>query len=423
MSLPRLLIYSVAVFAPLSWAQSEHWVATWGTSPQAPRVLPGGSGRGGNGGAASGNAQNQPPPIQPLAGLNHQTVRMIVHTSIGGRRLRVEFSNAYGNTPLLVGAVHIALRAKDSEIVPASDRTLSFSGRGLCAIPPGALMISDPVDLEVAPLSDLVVSMYLPSETGPPTMHSTGLHPTYISRDGNEAGDRSIEAVATSQSWYWLSEIDVIAPADAAALVTFGDSITDGATSTSDTNRCWPAQLAARLAGNPATANVAVVNQGISGNRVLRDGAGVNALARFDRDVLSVPGVKWVSLMESINDIGIASRTPADAVTTSDLVGGLRQLADRAHMRGIKVIGCTLTPYQGAAYYSEPGEEIRMAVNEWIRTSGVFDAVFDFDKVEQDPEKPKQFKAGHNTSDHLHPNDTGYKAMADSVDLTLFAKR
>ena len=156
---------------------------------------------------------------------------------------------------------------------------------------------------------------------------------------------------------------------------------------------------------------------------MLRDGAGVNALARFDRDVLSVPGVKWVSVMESINDIGIASRTPGDAVTTGDLITGLRQLADRAHVHGIKIIGCTLTPYEGAAYYSEPGEEIRMAVNEWIRTSGVFDAIFDFDKVEQDPEKPKQFKAGYNTSDHLHPNDTGYKAMADSVDLTLFVKR
>ena len=191
---------------------------------------------------------------------------MIVRTSMGGRRLRVEFSNAYGTAPLMVGAAHIALRAKDAEIVSASDRALTFNGRGSCAIPPGAVMISDPVDLEVAPLSDLAVSMYLPSETGPPTMHGTGLHPTYISRDGNEVGDRSIKTAATSPSWYWLSEIDVVAPADAAALVTFGDSITDGYTSTPDANRSWPAYLAARLASNPATANVAVVNQGISGN-------------------------------------------------------------------------------------------------------------------------------------------------------------
>jgi lysophospholipase L1-like esterase len=348
---------------------------------------------------------------------------MIVRTSIGGKRLRVEFSNAYGTAALMVGSAHIALRAKDSEIVPGSDRALAFGGKATCAIPPGALMISDPVDLDVPAVSDLAISMYLPSETGPPTMHGTGLHPTYISRDGNQTADRSIDAAATSQSWYWLSGIDVAAPADAAALVTFGDSITDGATSTPDTNRSWPSYLAARLASNAATANVAVVNQGISGNRVLRDGAGVNALARFDRDVLSVPGVKWVSIMESINDIGVATRTPADAVTTDDLIQGLKQLADRAHMRGIKVIGCTLTPYEGAAYYSEPGESIRLAVNQWIRTSGAFDAVFDFDKVEQDPDRPKQFKAGFNTTDHLHPNDTGYKAMADSVDLALFAKK
>ena len=348
---------------------------------------------------------------------------MIVRTSIGGRRLRVEFSNAYGTAALMVGGAHIALRAKDSEIVPTSDRALSFGGRPSCAIPPGALMISDPVDLDVPAQSDLAISMYLPSETGPPTMHGTGLQTTYISRDGNQTAERSIDAAAKSFSWYWLSGIDVAAPADAAALVTFGDSITDGATSTPDTNRSWPAYLAARLAANASTANVAVVNQGISGNRVLRDGAGVNALARFDRDVLSVPGVKWVSLMESINDVGIGSRTPAEAVTADDLITGLKQLADRAHMRGIKVIGCTLTPYEGAAYYSEPGEVIRMAINQWIRTSGVFDAVFDFDKVEQDAEHPKQFRDGFNTTDHLHPNDTGYKAMADSVDLALFAKR
>ncbi|HXP86464.1 MAG TPA: SGNH/GDSL hydrolase family protein [Bryobacteraceae bacterium] len=417
----QILLCTAVLTACPSWAQNgagEHWVATWGASPQAPRALPARPPQ-----AQNGATQNQPPAIQPLAGLNHQTVRMIVRTSIGGRRLRVEVSNAFGTAPLMVGAAHVALRAKDSEIVGGSDRALAFGGRPACAIPPGALMISDPVDLEVPAQSDLAVSLYLPSETGPPTMHGTGLHTTYISRDGNQTAERSIDAAATSQSWYWISGIDVAAPADAAALVTFGDSITDGATSTPDTNRSWPAYLSARLAANTATANVAVVNQGISGNRVLRDGAGVNALARFDRDVLAVPGVKWVSLMESINDVGIGSRTPAEAVTADDLITGLKQLADRAHMRGIKVIGCTLTPYEGAAYYSESGEVIRMAVNEWIRTSGVFDAVFDFDKVEQDADHPKQFRAGFNTTDHLHPNDVGYKAMADSVDLSLFAKR
>jgi lysophospholipase L1-like esterase len=407
--------------ASTAWAQngnSEHWVATWGASPQAPRALPARPPQAQANGAAA-----QAPAIQPLAGLNHQTVRMIVRTSIGGRRLRVEFSNAYGTAALMIGAAHVALRAKDSEIVPASDRALAFGGRPACAIPPGALMISDPVDLEVPALSDLAISMYVPSETGPPTMHGTGLHTTYISHDGNLTAERSIPDAVTSQSWYWISGVHVTAPADAAALVTFGDSITDGATSTPDTNRSWPSYLAARLAANPATANIAVVNEGISGNRVLRDGAGVNALARFDRDALAVPGVKWVSIMESINDIGIGSRTPAEAVTADDLIAGLRQMVDRAHMHGIKVIGATLTPYEGAAYASETGEVIRMAVNQWIRTSGAFDAVFDFDQVEQDADHPKQFRAGFNTTDHLHPNDIGYKAMADSIDLGLFSAK
>lgn len=412
-------ILAALLAAPAAFAQNgnaEHWVATWGASPQAPRT-PAPAPQQQNGAARAA------PAFQPNAGLNHQTVRMIVRTSIGGRRLRVEFSNAYGTAPLMIGAAHVALRAKDSEIVAASDHALAFGGRAACAIPPGALMISDPVDLEVPTFSDLAISMYLPSETGPPTMHGTGLHTTYISRDGNQTAERSIPEAVTTQSWYWISGVDVTAPADAAALVTFGDSITDGATSTPDTNRSWPAYLAARLAANPATANVAVVNEGISGNRVLRDGAGVNALARFDRDVLAVPGVKWVSIMESINDIGVGSRTPAEAVTADELIAGLRQMVDRAHMRGIKVIGATLTPYEGAAYASESGEVIRMAVNQWIRTGGAFDAVFDFDKVEQDAEHPRQFREGFNTRDHLHPNDVGYKAMADSIDLGLFAAR
>lgn len=413
----KLTICAIALAAPM-WAQNgtEHWVATWGASPQAPRASPARPAPQQNGGPAA-------PAIQPLAGLNHQTVRMTVRTSIGGRRLRVEFSNAFGTTPLMVGAAHVALRAKESEIIPESDRALSFDGEPACTIPPGAMIISDPVDLEVPVQSDVAVSMYLPSETGPPTMHGTGLHTTYISREGNQTAARTFEAAAKSQSWYWLSGIDVAAPADAAAVVTFGDSITDGATSTPDTNRSWPAYLSARLSVNAATANIAVVNQGISGNRVLRDGAGANALARFDRDVLSVPGVKWVTIMEGINDIGVGGRTPAEAVTAGEIIMGLKQMVDRAHIHGIKVIGCTLTPYEGAGYYSVGGEEIREAVNQWIRTGGWFDAVFDFDKVEQDAENPKQFRAGFNTTDHLHPNDVGYKAMADSIDLAIFAKR
>jgi lysophospholipase L1-like esterase len=285
-------------------------------------------------------------------------------------------------------------------------------------------MLSDPVDLDVPKLADIAVSVYVPGDTGPASNHALGLHTTYVA-EGDVAGAADMGDLSwMSQSWYWLSNIDVMTPPDGAAIVAFGDSITDGATSTANTDRSWPSVLAQRLAANPATANIAVVNEGISGNQVLADGAGVSALARFDRDVLSIAGVKWVMIMEGINDIGIGSRqgAPAGAISADALINGLRQMIERAHTHGIKVIGCTLTPYQGAGYASEAGEVIREAENQFIRTSGAFDAVVDFDKVTGDPANPKQFLAGYNLTDHLHPNDAGYKAMADSIDLSIFAK-
>ena len=350
---------------------------------------------------------------------------MIVRTSIGGSRVRVELSNAYGTGPLAIGAAHVALRASGGAIMPASDRTLTFSGKPSFSIPPGALAVSDPVNLAVPKLGDLAITVYFPADTGPFTMHSTGLHTTYILA-GDAAGVAVLGNVPTSRSWYFLSGVDVAAPADTGLIVAFGDSITDGATSTVDADRSWPSMLAQRLQANPATANLAIVNQGISGNRVLREGAATNALARFDRDVMSQAGVKWVMMMEGINDIGQGTRSgalPENTVTVDDLIGGMKQLVDRAHMRGIKAIGCTLTPFAGAAYYSDKGEEIRTAYNQWIRTGGAFDAVVDFDKVTQDPANPKQIRPDYNIMDHLHPNDTGYKAMADAVDLSIFMPR
>lgn len=413
------LLTGALLLAPLAWAQSAglHWVATWGASPQQPRVAapPPAAPQAQTAGAAP--AQQAPRFTPPPSSFNNQTVRMIARSSIGGNRVRVELSNAFGATPLTIGAAHIALRSKDSAIVPGTDRPLMFNGKPSTTIPAGALMISDAVDLDVPKLADIAVSVYVPGDTGPASNHALGLHTTYISKQGDATGEAEIADATTSQTWYWLSGIDVLAPADAAAVVTFGDSITDGATSTANTDRSWPSVLAQRLAANPATANIAVVNEGISGNRVLGDGAGVSALARFDRDVLTVPGVKWVSIMESINDIGLSQgKIPAD-----DLIGGLRQMIERAHTHGIKVIGCTLTPYQGARYATEPGEVTREAINTFIRTSGAFDAVFDFDMVTRDPANPKQFLPGFNISDHLHPNDAGYKAMADSIDLSIFA--
>ena len=252
-------------------------------------------------------------------------------------------------------------------------------------------------------------------------MHATGLHSTYAAK-GDLTGQAAIADATVTRSWYFLSSVDVLAPAATGLIVAFGDSITDGATSTPDTDSSWPSFLARRLLANPATSSFAVVNQGISGNRILRDNAGANALARFDRDVLSQAGVKWVVILEGINDIGVGMRTPAETVTPEEVIGGLKQLIERAHLHGVRVVGATLTPYLGAPYYSDAGEVTRVAVNQWIRTGGAFDAVVDFETVTKDPDNPKQLRPAYNIMDHLHPNDAGYKAMAEAVDLKIFSK-
>jgi lysophospholipase L1-like esterase len=343
---------------------------------------------------------------------------MIAHTSIGGRRVRIELSNVFGSMPLAIGAAHIAMRDKESAIIAASDRALQFSGRPTAWIPPGASVISDPVNLDVPAASDLAISVYFPDNAPTDTMHAVGLHTTYISKEGDTTGAAALADATTTQSFYFLTNVDVAAPPNAAAIVTFGDSITDGAVSTPNTDRSWPSFLARRLAASGG-ANIAVLNQGISGNQLLRDGAGVNALARFDRDVLAQPGVKWLMLLEGINDIGIGSMSNMP-VSADDLIAAQKQLIERAHEHGIKVIGCTLTPYGGAAYASESGEQVRMAVNQWIRSSGAFDALVDFEAATRDPDHPKQFRPGFNNGDHLHPNDAGYEAMANAIDLSIF---
>jgi lysophospholipase L1-like esterase len=414
---------TVALFAvaavPYAFAQETstggdtHWVATWASAQQQPRAA--GLGRGGPAPAAT--AAPVPPRVAPPSAFNNQTLRMIVRTSLGGSRLRVHLSNAFGATPLSVGAAHIALRGTDSAIVPASDRPLTFSGMAAVIIPAGAEMISDPVSLDVPKLSDLAVSVFVPGDTGAASNHALGLHTTYISKEGDFTAAPDLADATNSQSWYWVSEVDVMAPASAGAIVAFGDSITDGATSTPNTDRSWPSVLAQRLQANPATASLAIVNEGISGNRVLGDGAGVSALARFDRDVISLSGVKWLMVMEGINDIGLGAKQ--HTVSADMLIGAMKQIIERAHTHGIKVVGCTLTPYIGASYASEEGEAMRTALNTFIR-SGAFDAVVDYDQVTRDPNNPTQLLKDFNNTDHLHPNDVGYKAMADSVDLSIF---
>ena len=404
----RFTICLLLAFSSLGLGQ-DHWVSTWAASPQAPFTFP-------------GQTDTNPKTFQD------QTVRMIVRSSIGGQRARLTLSNAYGTKALAIGAAHIALRDKESAIVPSSDRVLNFGGKPSFIIPPGALAISDPVDLDIPKLADLVISVYVPSDPGALSQHSLGLQTTYIV-SGDATGKTALADPTNTQSWYWISSVDVLAPANYGLIVAFGDSITDGATSTPGADRSWPSFLAARLQANAATAHLAVVNQGISGNGVLSDIIGTNALARFDRDVLMQAGVKYVTILEGINDIGVSlgsgpfARPGSAPVTAEDLIAGYKQLIERAHARGLKVIGCTLTPYVGAAYASEKGETIRSAVNDWIRSSGAYDAVIDFDAVTRDAANPKQLRPSYNLTDHLHPNDAGYKAMADAIDVSIFADK
>ena len=328
---------------------------------------------------------------------------MIVRTSIGGRTLRVRLSNAFNGSAVVIGAAHIALRGKDSAIVPESDRVLKFSGRPSATMFAGQMLVSDPVTLDLPPLADLAVSLYFPGETGPPTSHTFALQTTYISKEGDHTGKPEIaDLEGTRESWYWLAGIDVLAPANAGTLVTFGDSITDGDQSTPGTNGMWPTLLAARLQADKATARIGVVNAGISGNRVLGDNG--SALARLMHDVLSQPGIRWMTLLEGINDITGATRGGGPpALTADDLTGAYRQIIETAHLYGVKVFGCTLTPYGGSPVYTEAGEAIRDAVNRWIRTSGAFDGVIDFDAATRDRSDPQRFSPAADSPDMLHP--------------------
>ncbi len=370
----------------------------------------------------SGSRDSSPIMFDMPSNLQDQTVRMIVRTSLGGRRVRVNLSNSQGKPLVQVGSAHIAVHKAGGAIVPGTDRAITFNGKPSCVLLPGVLAVSDPIDLEIAPLTDLAVSLYLPHDTGAPTNHRLGLHTTYLSK-GNVAGQEIMPEPATTFAYLWLASIDVLAPADAFAIVALGDSITDGYATTLDTDRAWPALLARRLHSSKRTQHVSVVNLGISGNQVLRDGAGLSALARFDRDVLSIAGVKWLILLEGINDINIRGRSEGpDALTGEDLIAGYRQIIERAHTHGIRVIGATVTPQEGVPTWSERGEQIRQAVNQWIRTSGLFDAVVDFDAVLRDPSRPVRLRPEFDPGDHIHPNDAGNQAMADAFDLSRFRK-
>jgi lysophospholipase L1-like esterase len=394
--------------------EDARWVTTWATAQQlAPTRLP------------IGNGDVQPPASARVpATLKDQTVRMIAHISIGGSRLRIRVSNALDRAPLRIGAAHVARRDQGAAVVAGSDRALTFGGKPSAVVPPGAVVLSDAVDLAVPALADLAVSLYLPDDTGAPTVHPDGMHTAYIVR-GDATGKPTLTADATTTAYLWLAGVDVQASSDAATIVTFGDSITDGVGATLDGNRAWPSLLAAKLASRPSSPSLSVVNVGLSGNRLLRPGFGISALARFDRDVLSFPHVRWMTVLLGINDItfpAIPGMPKSESVTVEDLTFGLRQLVDRAHTHGIRVAGATIMPVGGVNTYTESGENIRQSVNRWIRTSGTYDAVIDFDAAVRDASYPKKLRADFDPGDHVHPNDKGNAAMAAAIDPSIFLK-
>jgi lysophospholipase L1-like esterase len=385
----------------LAKPEAKKWVGTWASAP-----------------LLDAHAKNAEELLAPGT-QSGATLREVVHVSIGGETVRVRFSNLYGTSPLVIGAVEIAQTLKGVAIVPGTNKAVTFNGQPSVSIPPGALVVSDTTSFKLAALSDLTVSFFLPNPTGPVTEHQLG-NATSYHVTGNVVSSASLESPTTATSWYYLNGVDTLAAADAGAVITIGDSITDGAKSTIDTNQRWPDELARRLQADPKYRNLSVVNEGISGNKILLDGAGPNALARFDRDILAQSGAKYLLILEGINDIGRLLGTPNAGLTAADLISALNQMVVRAHAHGIAVIGCTLTPYHGAGYYTENGEAIRKAVNDWIRTGGVLDGFVDFEAAVRDPNHPDTFLPTVDPGDHLHPNDAGYKAMGDAIDLKLF---
>jgi lysophospholipase L1-like esterase len=350
-----------------------------------------------------------------------QTIRMVAHPSVGGSGLRIHLSNLRGTTPLNVGAVSLALQADRATAVPGSEHTVTFSRAKALTIPAGQDAVSDPVTMSVRAEQNVLVSLYLPQATSSATWHSDAFDFSYLSKPGNHATDADDgNYIAARTSWYYLSGLDMVAPTARGTVVAFGDSITDGYPTGTSTYRRWPDDLARRLAGPNPTA---VVNAGIGGNRLVTDvpnnWQGVSALSRFAHDALGQPGVRTVILMEGINDIGNNAGPGGVPLTAQHLIDGYRKLIGQAHAAGVRIIGGTLLPDKGAGYYSEHAEAIRQAANAWIRTSGEFDGVVDFDKALQNPSDPAALQAGFDSGDHLHPSEAGMQAMANAVDLSL----
>lgn len=423
-SLSAVLLTFLAAPLPLvAQAPNDtgHWVSTWATSlelaptqMETPKVP--------SGVVAPDFSKMKPPGLPVPANLSDQTVRMIAHVSIGGTRLRVQLSNAIGRRAVTLNEVRIAPRLTGSSVDAGRSHLLTFGGKTAVTLPPGALIASDPIDFALKPASDLAVSLYVHDPSGPPTAHIIGLHTGYVSK-GNTTASPSLQHPDQITSYLWLSSIDVQTKPGAFSIVALGDSITDGFRTSMDGDHAWPTLLAKRLLQAKTALPVSVLNQGVSGNEVLRDGAGVSALARFDRDVLSRPGVRWIILLEGINDINIHGQVNGpSALQADDLITAYREIIARAHSYGIRVMGATITPEEGVWLALPTGEAKRQRINAWIRTSHAFDAVVDFDKVLRDPAHEGRLRQEFNPGDNIHPNDTGNQAMADAVDLRALLK-
>jgi lysophospholipase L1-like esterase len=375
-----------------------HWVGTWTAAP-AP----------GEGAAFS----------------NH-TLRMTPRVSIGGRILRVRISNAYGTRPLAIGAAYAGLRSAGPAVVAGSNRRLTFGGETSASIAAGALIVSDPVELELAPLADLAVSVHLPGEL-PASFGITGRYArqtNYISPPGDFAAEEVMPVGRLTDDWYFVCGVDVIASPETGAVVAVGDSLTDANISTHDGHHSWPSQLARRLIARRGGRPMAVMNQGLGGNRILHDIRGDSGLRRFDRDVLAQPGATHAIVMLGTNDLRNRPGKPEEEVTAAQMIAGLKQFAVRGRAPGVKVIGATLTPFENETFlpgaWNPRREAVRQAVNEWLRKAEGFDAIVDFDRALRDPDHPTRMLPIYDCGDHLHPSDLGYRAMGDAIDLSLF---
>jgi len=371
----------------------DSWVTSWSASPQA-------AGR----------------DTLSAAGFDDQTIREIIFTSVGGDPIRLELTNVYGTSPLQVGRVTVAIADWGAAVQPGTIHPVTFGGGASIRIPAGAQVLSDPVALRVRPLQDLTVSVYLPDRTGAATDHADAQQVNWVSTTGDHAAEEGPGAfLVSTMSWYYVSGLLVRSSDAAGTVVTIGDSITDGVGSDVDANARWPNDLARRLdaLGGPA---LSVADEGIGGNRVLTGArcCGASAVARFGPDALDQPGVRDVIVLEGINDIGFSA-----GISAAQIIAGYQQLIAAAHTRGLKIFGATLLPFKGAGYYTAAGEVKREAVNAWIRSSGAFDGVIDFEAAMRDPADPLRLNPAYDCGDHLHPNDAGYQAMADAVDLAM----